>query len=516
MPNILITVPSKKEKLPLSVTHPELAKEADGWDPAQITAGTGRKLTWKCLANHNWDTTPAHRLRGQGCPFCGNRKVLIGFNDLETTHPDVASEADGWDPKTFTAGSHTQMDWKCKFGHTWKVAVEYRTRGGTNCPTCAGKKANKGFNDLASAFPNIAAEAEGWDPTTVTPSSSKKLNWKCLKGHIYSSAVYARTSKDSSGCPVCSNRTVLSGFNDLATTHPEIAKSAFEWDPSKVTAGKGREKYLWKCPEEHIFEAHIYSRVAGVGCGVCTNHQISPGVNDLATTHPELATEAAGWDPTKHGSGSEKKLEWHCYRGHTYKTSIKSRVIQNTKCLVCSNRTVLVGFNDLQTTHPLIAREALNWDPQSKTAESHSKALWICAEGHQWTAMINSRTRGSGCPSCAKTGFDPNEDGFLYFLSHQKWEMFQIGITNNPDKRLSQHKKLGWTVLEFRGPTDGHLIQQWETAILRMLKARGADLSNAKIAGKFDGYSEAWSKSTFEVSSIMELMRMTDEFEGRL
>jgi hypothetical protein len=128
--------------------------------------------------------------------------------------------------------------------------------------------------------------------------------------------------------------------------------------------------------------------------------------------------------------------------------------------------------------------------------------------------MINSRTRGSGCPSCAKTGFDPNEDGFLYFLSHQKWEMFQIGITNNPDKRLSQHKKLGWTVLEFRGPTDGHLIQQWETAILRMLKAKGADLSNEKIAGKFDGYSEAWSKSTFEVKSIKDLMRLTEEFEG--
>ena len=31
--NILIAVTSKKEKLPLSVTHPELAKEADGWDP---------------------------------------------------------------------------------------------------------------------------------------------------------------------------------------------------------------------------------------------------------------------------------------------------------------------------------------------------------------------------------------------------------------------------------------------------------------------------------------------------
>ena len=46
-----------------------------------------------------------------------------------------------------------------------------------------------------------------------------------------------------------------------------------------------------------------------------------------------------------------------------------------------------------------------------------------------------------------------------------------------------------------------------------MLKAKGADLSNSKIAGKFDGYSEAWSKSTFQAKSIKELMRITEEFE---
>jgi hypothetical protein len=93
--------------------------------------------------------------------------------------------------------------------------------------------------------------------------------------------------------------------------------------------------------------------------------------------------------------------------------------------------------------------------------------------------------------------------------------MFQIGITNDPDVRVTKHTKSGWTLIEIRGQMDGHLTQQWETAILRMLKAKGADLSNDKIAGKFDGYSEAWSKSTFEVSSIKELIRLTEEFEDQ-
>jgi hypothetical protein len=162
-----------------------------------------------------------------------------------------------------------------------------------------------------------------------------------------------------------------------------------------------------------------------------------------------------------------------------------------------------------------VAQEALGWDPSSVTIGSALKKKWKCEEGHTWVTSVATRQL-SGCPTCAITGFDPNAKGYLYFIEQNDWEMFQIGITNVPDDRLSRHKRTGWELLELRGPMDGHLTQQWETAILRMLKAKGADLSNSKIAGKFDGYSEAWSKSTFEVKSIKELMRLTEEFEGNL
>lgn len=40
----VLSVPTKKEKQPLSVTHPELAKEADGWDTSEILAGSHKKM----------------------------------------------------------------------------------------------------------------------------------------------------------------------------------------------------------------------------------------------------------------------------------------------------------------------------------------------------------------------------------------------------------------------------------------------------------------------------------------
>jgi hypothetical protein len=104
-------------------------------------------------------------------------------------------------------------------------------------------------------------------------------------------------------------------------------------------------------------------------------------------------------------------------------------------------------------------------------------------------------------------------DAHIYFLEHPKWEMLQVGITNFPIDRLKSHKRLGWELIQLRGPMEGLIAREWEVAILRMLKAKGADLSNNKIAGRFDGYSEAWSKSTFSAKSIKELMQLTEEFE---
>jgi hypothetical protein len=171
----------------------------------------------------------------------------------------------------------------------------------------------------------------------------------------------------------------------------------------------------------------------------------------------------------------------------------------------------------LATTHPELLSEIENWDPRTVSQGSGRKLEWKCKFGHTWKAKVTDRTsHKSGCPTCAKHGFNPGKEAHLYFLSHPQWEMLQIGITNDLDGRLRKHKKIGWEVLETRGPMDGHLTQQWETAILRMLKARGADLSNAEIAGKFDGYSEAWSESTFEAKSITELMRLTEEYESGL
>ena len=48
--------------------------------------------------------------------------------------------------------------WKCKHGHEWEASVKSRTINGTGCPYCSHNKVLAGFNDLASQYPDIAAE----------------------------------------------------------------------------------------------------------------------------------------------------------------------------------------------------------------------------------------------------------------------------------------------------------------------------------------------------------------------
>ena len=429
---------------PLSITHPELAKEADGWDPSAFTYGSAIVKAWKCELGHSWDARISARSTGNGCPFCSGRKTLVGENDLATTNAVLASQALGWNPSEFKEQSNKRVLWRCEFGHEWKAVIADRAAG-DGCPICSGRQALAGFNDLATTNPVLASQAAGWDPTLVVAYSHKMLLWRCELGHEWKASATNRSV--GTNCPVCSGRQVLSGFNDLKTINPELAEQAFGWDPTTVSPS-------------------------------------SPSIK-----------------------------KWKCSLGHEWKTSVNHRA-GGTNCPICSGRQVLVGFNDLGTVNPILAAQAVGWDPTTVSQSvGRVKRLWRCDLGHQWSALVADRTAGKGCPTCATRGFDPNAEGWLYFLSHSDWEMFQIGITNVPDDRLSRHESRGWEVLELRGPMDGLLAKTWESAMLRMLKAKGADLANGEIAGKFDGYSEAWSKATFQVGSIKELMHLTEEFE---
>jgi len=432
---------------------------------------------------------------------------------LSVTHPELATQAEGWDPTTISAGSNKKLNWRCGLGHEWATTPNNRAQQSSGCPFCSGKRALAGFNDLATTHPELARDAIGWDPTSVRAGSGKKVSWQCCAGHRWEAIVKNRALKKV-GCPICSNHLLQEGVNDLLTTHPRLAQQADGWDPATVVAGTDR-KVKWRCELGHRWAATVNSRKNGNGCPVCANYQVVVGFNDLATTHPKIAAEADGWDPEKFTHGAKARVAWRCEFGHAWSAQIAKRSA-GQGCPVCVGRVVLAGFNDLATTHPKIAAEADGWDPATVVAGSNKRVRWVCDFGHRWTCKVGNRTQGYGCPGCAKYGFDPNLGGWLYFLSHETLGMFQIGISNYPESRMASHQRGGWELIELRGPMEGRLAAQLETSILHAVERRGGILGHKAQIEKFDGYSEAWMRGSLQVSTLKELLDWVYEDDSQI
>ena len=135
-------------------------------------------------------------------------------------------------------------------------------------------------------------------PAVIAPRSSKRVWWICEKGHEWQAVVAARAKGD--GCPICANQRMLSGYNDLETRHPLVAR---EWHPTKngdlkpyMVMHKSRKKVWWLGSCGHEWQSTIKDRVDGTGCPICKGKQILRGENDLATLYPNIAKD---WHPTK-------------------------------------------------------------------------------------------------------------------------------------------------------------------------------------------------------------------------
>ena len=335
--------------------------------PKEFLPKSNKKVSWICSkCNHKWKTSIANRtIGGTGCPKCAeldraitrNQYMISNNGSFFDNQPDLLNE---WDyeknkisPNEITEKSNKKFHWVCpvcSFSYTMTAANKSNGQG---CPACAGKKLHKGYNDLETLFPEIAAE---WHPTKngnllpsqVLAGSSKKVWWLCKKGHEWDAAVYSRKRSD---CPVCTNKVILSGYNDLKTTNPSLAA---EWHPTKngnllpdkISSGSNK-KVWWLCSCGYEWSAVVSSRVQGCGCPKCSN--VSRTINrsasilkrskSLEETHPEIAAE---WHPTKNApllpsqitAGCKKRVWWLCKNGHEWDAVVYSR--KHRGCPYCN------------------------------------------------------------------------------------------------------------------------------------------------------------------------------------
>ena len=283
--------------------HPELVPEWDSLKndcgPDEISFGSHRKVFWIGKCGHRWDAVVKNRSNGHGCPVCSGNRTLPGVNDLETFYPDLTKE---WSernsplkPSEVTVRANRKVWWQCgQCGHLWQSRISDRTEG-HGCPVCSGGKLIAGLNDLASCYPELAEEwgedNSDLTPEMVWPRSRLKVWWKCRKcGYQWKAVINSRVN--GLGCPVCTGKVILPGYNDLKTLYPKLAG---EWCIARngfveaCTVSPGSHNHaFWQCVRGHIWNCKIIDRVNGAECPVCKRkreeEQMLQAVRDYAKT----------------------------------------------------------------------------------------------------------------------------------------------------------------------------------------------------------------------------------------
>lgn len=247
-------------------------------------------LTRECSLGHTWESCRKSYL--SKCPYCGNRTLLTGFNDLLSRRPDLAEEyssANSIPADKIVASCAIDVLWECRLGHyQWRAQLSERIRGKANCSVCLRRKIIPGINDLFTTHPTLRAE---WSPINTVDAkkvhfgSSERVWWICSKcNNPYDSLIYNRTKGKE--CPRlrCQNdkantskrETYVIKSSSFSESRPDLLE---EWDfvrntsldPTKISSGV-KELAWWNCKNcSHKWRSTVDNRNRGRGCPKCSN-----------------------------------------------------------------------------------------------------------------------------------------------------------------------------------------------------------------------------------------------------
>ena len=209
--------------------YPEISSEwhptnNDNIIPDEISTGSNKVVWWKCNEGHEWRASVIARTQHRNkCPYCEDNKVLEGYNDILTLYPELCEEWDyeknkGISPNQITRKYGKKIWWKCKTcGHEWQTTLRSRING-SGCNVCAAKQRietkNNNLLETKNSFLNLNPGAsKDWNyeknyplkPENVTPSSGKRVWWKCHKcGYEWQTSV--SHVNHGTGCRNCKHQ----------------------------------------------------------------------------------------------------------------------------------------------------------------------------------------------------------------------------------------------------------------------------------------------------------------------
>ena len=324
--------------------------------PENFTSGSGQIVWWKCSkCASEWRAKILNRTHGRGCPYCSNRKIRVGFNDLATTHPELAAE---WDydkngdltPQMVTYGSGKTVWWKCPLGHSYQATLLHRSQG-TNCSICnSGRQTSFAEQAIYFYIKKIHPDAinryteifdNGMELDIFIPSLRAGIEYD---GVFWHKEKLEREHRKYLICQQNNIKLIRIREAPLSDDDMLIADKLFHVD--NLDNRENLEKQIifflqnfemWK-GLKYFPASFVDLRRDSIEIQQLYRRQQVE--NSLEKTHPELVQE---WNYQRNGdllpsmfqAGSSEKVWWKCsVCGHEWRTGISHRA-NGTGCEVC-------------------------------------------------------------------------------------------------------------------------------------------------------------------------------------
>lgn len=207
--------PGERTLADLNVDH-DFWFHGAGLRPDEIATDSHTHVWMICDEFHVYERKAMIQATGlPKCPVCLNRVFVPGVNDFATTNPSDAAcfvqpGRTGATPETASVLSRAIATWRCDRGHEFttsfgKMAREHRRE----CHCAEHKRLNRGFSDLATRNPVLAAQFDidrnGCTPHDVDVGSKTQYWWICPAGHTFKATPANRRciGPMSNGCREC-------------------------------------------------------------------------------------------------------------------------------------------------------------------------------------------------------------------------------------------------------------------------------------------------------------------------
>lgn len=308
---------------------------------------------------HEWQVAVSTRARGNGCPFCSNKRILSGFNDLVSTHPNIAAE---WNharngklsPRQFTYGSTSRVWWICsKCGYEWETTICNRTCGyfKTGCPKCSGEHSTS-FPEQAILYyirQYVDQNAESRFKIKMDGKEEELDVWipSLTCGIEYDGKYYhaGRGEKDAEKDRAAANSSIR------LIRLIECDRNAIEGDRIYLDVCHSQKRNIERAVQYVV--ALLAGRPVSLDmeadtADIMSNYKMEKEKRSVKALFPELAKQ---WDFNRNGTllpenisyGSVRKVWWICpVCGRSFLKSVNTRTATRTRnlqhCPYCPTR----------------------------------------------------------------------------------------------------------------------------------------------------------------------------------